>query len=75
MPDLGVDKNLLLRCVEISKEIAKDIKTIKSEMGNQGNTTPLASKLFLNLKALSSNFFTLYFKVKRNRFQTQSLGE
>lgn len=75
MLDLGVDKNLLLRCVEISKEIAKDIKTIKSEMGNQGNATLLASKLFLNLKTLSSNFFTFYFRAKRNRIQTQSLGE
>ena len=75
MLDLGVDKNLLLRCVEISKEIAKDIKTTKSVMGNQGNATLLASKLFLNLKTLSSNFFTFYFRAKRNWIQTQSLRE
>src|SRR4030043_1057417 len=75
MPDLAIEKESLLRCIEISKEIAKDIKTIKSEMGNQGNATLLASKLFLNLKTLSSNFFTFYFRAKRNRIQTQSLGE
>ena len=75
IPGLELDKNRLLRCVEISKEIIKDIKTVKSEMKEQGDATPLASKLFLNLKALSSNFFTLYFKAKRNWFQTGPLGE
>jgi glutamine amidotransferase-like uncharacterized protein len=75
MPGLELDKNLLLRCVEISKEIAKDIKIIKSEIKEQGNATPLASKLFLNLKTLSSHFFKLYFKVKRDQFQDQPLGE
>jgi hypothetical protein len=72
---LKLDQHLLLRCVEISKEIIKDIKTIRSEMKEQGNTLLLASKLFLNLKALSSHFFTLYFRAKRNRFQIETLGD
>ena len=75
MSGLELDKYLLLRCVEISKEIIKNIKTIKSEMKEQGDATPPASKLFLNLKALSSHFFTLYFKAKRNRFQMEPLGD
>lgn len=75
MTDLKTDKTLLIRCVEISKEITKDIKTIKSEIKEQGDATPLASKLFLNLKTLSSKFFTLYFKAKRDQFQDQPLGE
>ncbi|MEW6377054.1 MAG: BPL-N domain-containing protein [Thermodesulfobacteriota bacterium] len=69
MPDFEGDKNLLLRCIEISKSITKDMRTIKSEMKEQGDATPLASKLLLSLKILSSNFFTFYFKVKRNQFQ------
>jgi hypothetical protein len=67
MPGLEVNGTLLLQCVEISKEITKEIKTIKSEMREKGDTTLLASKMFLDLKALSSNFFRLYFELKRNQ--------
>jgi len=70
---LEVDKNLLLQCVEISKETTKDIRIIKSEIKGQEDVTPLASKMFLDLKTLSSNFFKLYFKAKRDRLQGQSL--
>ena len=69
MIDLEVDKNLLLQCVEISKETTKDIRIIKSEIKGQEDVTPLASKLFLCLKTLSSNFFRLYFKFKRDQLQ------
>jgi len=74
MTGLEVDRTLLLRCVEISKEITREVRTIKSEMREKGDTTFLASELFLDLKALSSNFFTLYFRVKRNRFQNHLVG-
>lgn len=67
MPDLEVDRTLCLRCVEISKEISRDIKIIKSEIQGQKDATSLASKLFVNLKALSSHFFSLYFKVRRDQ--------
>jgi len=73
MTDLEMDKNLLRLCVEISKGITKDIQAIRSEINEQGNATPLASKMFLDLKTLSSNFFKLYFKAKRDRLQGQSL--
>ena len=69
MPDLEVDRTPLLRCVEISKGITEELKMIKSQIKEQGDVTPLASKLFFNLKTLSSQFFTLYFKVKRDRVQ------
>ena len=75
MPDIEVDKSLLLRCIETSKGITRELRTIKSEMNAQGDTTPLASKLFLDLKTLSSDFFRLYFKVKRDQHQDQPLGE
>ena len=75
MPGLEVDRTLLLRCIEISKEIAREIRTIKLEMRERGDTTPLASKMFLNLKTLSSLFFRLYFKVKRDQFQDYLVGE
>ena len=74
MTGLEVDRTLLLRCVEISKEITREVRTIKSEMREKGDTTFLASELFLDLKALSSNFFTLYFKVKRDRFRNHLMG-
>ena len=74
-PGLEVEKESLLRCIEISKEITKDVKIIKSEIKERGDATPLASKLFLNLKILSSHFFKLYFKVKRDQLQDQPLGE
>lgn len=67
--DLEVDEAPLLRCMEISKEITKGVKTIKSEISEQGDATPVASNLFLSLKALSSNFFELYFGVKRDYFE------
>ena len=35
MSDLEVEKESLLRCIEISKEITKEIRTIKSEMREQ----------------------------------------
>jgi glutamine amidotransferase-like uncharacterized protein len=69
MPDLEVDRTPLLRCVEISKGITEELKMIKSQIKEQGDVTPLASKLFFNLKTLSSQFFTLYFKIKRDRAQ------
>jgi hypothetical protein len=72
---LEIEKESLLRCIEISKRITKEVRTIKSEMREKGDATFLASELFLDLKALSSNFFTLYFKVKRNRFQNHLMGE
>ena len=74
-PGLEVEKESLLRCIEISKEITKDVKIIKSEIKERGDATSLASKLFLNLKILSSHFFKLYFKVKRDQLQDQPLGE
>jgi len=73
--DLEMEKESLLRCIEISKRITKEVRTIKSEMREKGDATFLASELFLDLKALSSNFFTLYFEVKRNRFQNHLMGE
>ena len=72
---LEIEKESLLRCIEISKRITKEVRTIKSEMREKGDATFLASELFLDLKALSSNFFTLYFEVKRNRFQNHLMGE
>jgi len=72
--DLEMEKESLLRCIEISKRITREVRTIKSEMREKGDTTFLASELFLDLKALSSNFFTLYFKVKRDRFQNHLMG-
>ena len=57
------------------KEITKDVKIIKSEIKERGDATSLTSKLFLNLKTLSSHFFKLYFKVKRDQLQDQPLGE
>ena len=75
MPDLEVGGTPLLRCVEVSKEITKGVKTIKSEISKQGDATPLAANLFFNLKALSSHFFELYFKIKRDRFSDQPPGE
>src|SRR4030066_2264688 len=62
MPGLEVEKESLLRCIEISKGITREVKTIKSETKEKGDATPLASKLFLDLKALSSHFFRLYFE-------------
>lgn len=67
MPGLEMEKESLLRCIEISKDITKGLRTIKSEMREQGDTTPLASKMFWDLKTLSSNFFRLYFELKRNQ--------
>ncbi|MGZ3535061.1 MAG: BPL-N domain-containing protein [Thermodesulfobacteriota bacterium] len=67
MRDPEVDGTRLLRCVEVSKEITKGIKTIRCKINEQGDATPLAADLFLNLKALSSHFFELYFGVKRDR--------
>ena len=75
VPGLELDKNQLLRCVEISKEITREVKTIKSETKEKGDATPLASKLFLDLKALSSHFFRLYFEAKRDQFQDHLAGE
>ena len=75
MPDLEVDENLMLRCIEISKGIARELRTIKSEMRGKGDATPLASKLFLNLKSLSSHFFKLYFKAKRDHLKDHPPGE
>jgi len=75
VPGLEVDRTLLLRCVEISKEITKEIRTIKSETKEKGDATPLAAKLFLDLKLLSSHFFRLYFEVKRDQFQDHLMGE
>ena len=67
MPGLEMEKESLLRCIEISKDITSGLRTIKSEMREQGDTTPLASKMFWDLKTLSSNFFRLYFELKRNQ--------
>jgi glutamine amidotransferase-like uncharacterized protein len=69
MPGLEVGGASLLRCVEISKKITEDIKTIRSEIIGRGDVTPFAANLFLNLKVLSSTFFELYFRVKRDRSQ------
>jgi hypothetical protein len=55
-----------LQCIEISKGITRELRTIKSEMKEKRDTTHLASKMFLDLKALSSNFFRLYFGLKRS---------
>jgi glutamine amidotransferase-like uncharacterized protein len=66
-PDLELEKESLLRCIDISKGITRELRTIQSEMREKGDTTLLASKMFLDLKALSSNFFRLYFKFKRNQ--------
>jgi glutamine amidotransferase-like uncharacterized protein len=67
MPDLEMEKESLLRCIEISKGITGELRTIKSEMREKGDTALLASKMFLDLKALSSNFFRLYFGLKSNK--------
>ena len=75
MPDLEVGGTPLLRCMEISKEITKGIKTIRSEINVQGDSTRLAANLFLNLKVLSSNFFELYFGVKRDHLQDHPRGK
>jgi glutamine amidotransferase-like uncharacterized protein len=72
---LEVEKESLLRCIEISKEITKEIRTIKSEMREQEYATSLAAELFLDLKTLSSNFFRLYFGVKRNQALNCPVGE
>jgi len=72
MTDLEVDGTPLLRCVEISEEITKGIRTIRSEIKMRGDTAPLAASLFLNLKVLSSHFFELYFGVKRDRSQNHT---
>jgi hypothetical protein len=72
---LEMEKESLLRCIEISKDITRELRTIKSEMREKGDATFLASKLFLDLKALSSHFFTLYFRVKRDQFQNTLVGE
>jgi glutamine amidotransferase-like uncharacterized protein len=72
---LEVEKESLLRCIEISKEITKEIRTIKSEMRGQEYATSLAAELFLDLKTLSSNFFRLYFGVKRNQALNCPVGE
>ena len=69
IPDLEVDSILLLQCVDISKEITKETMAIKSEMEGRGHTISLTSKLFLNLKSLSSHFLTLYFQVKKTYFR------
>jgi glutamine amidotransferase-like uncharacterized protein len=66
-PDLEMEKESLLRCIEISKGITRDLRTVKSEMRERGDTTLLASKMFFNLKTLSSHFFRLYFELKRNQ--------
>ena len=71
MPGLEVEKESLLRCIEISKGITREVKTIKSETKEKGDAGPLASKVFLNLKTLSSNFFKLYFRVKRDQVRNQ----
>jgi hypothetical protein len=75
MPGLEVGKESLLRCIEISKGITRELRTIKCEMREKGDATFLASKLFLDLKALSSHFFKLYFEVKRDQFQDHLAGE
>jgi glutamine amidotransferase-like uncharacterized protein len=75
MPGLEVDRILLLQCVKVSNEIAKEIRAIKSEMKEKHDATPLALKLFLDLKTLCSLFFRLYFKVKRDQRKNQPLGE
>jgi len=67
MPGLEMEEESLLQCIEISKGITRELRTIKSEMKEKGETTLLASKMFLDLKALSSNFFGLYFGLKRNQ--------
>jgi glutamine amidotransferase PdxT len=72
---LEMEKESLLRCIEISKGITRELRTIKSEMKENGDATPLASKLFLDLKTLSSHFFRLYFEVKRDQFQDHPAGE
>ncbi len=72
---LEVEKELLLRCIEISKSITRELRTIKSEMREKGDATFLASELFLDLKTLSSNFFRLYFGVKRNQALNCPVGE
>jgi hypothetical protein len=74
LPNLEVGETPLVRCVGISKEISKELMAIKSEIREQGDATHLASEMFLNLKSLSSHFFKLYFEVKRDRLQVQSLG-
>ena len=74
LPGLEMEKESLLQCIEISKRITREVRTIKSEMREEGDATFLVSELFLDLKALSSNFFTLYFKVKRDRFRNHLMG-
>ncbi len=75
MSGLEVEKESLLRCIEISKEITKEIRTMKSEMREKEYATSLAAELFLDLKTLSSNFFRLYFGAKRNQALNCPVGE
>jgi hypothetical protein len=72
---LEIEKESLLRCIEISKRITREVRAISSEMREKGDATFLASELFLDLKALSSNFFTLYFEGRQNLFENQLTGE
>ncbi len=74
VPGLEVDGPPLFRCMEISKQVTKEIKAIYSRMDEEGDATGLASNLFLNLKALSSHFFRLYFGVKRDYVQDHPWG-
>lgn len=74
LSDLETDEMDLHRCVALSKKIIEDAKNIKFAMREQGDTAVLASKLFLNLKELSSTFFALYFSVKRDQFFNPLLG-
>jgi len=75
LPDLEIERESLLRCVEISKDITRELRAINSEIKEQGDATPLASKLFLDLKTLSSLFFRLYFRAKRDQVRDRPLGE
>ena len=74
-PGLEMEKESLLQCIEISKGITRELRTIKTEMRKQGETAPLAGNLFSSLRTLSSRFFRLYFEVKRDPSKDHSLGE
>ena len=74
MHDVEIDREKILQCIEISKCITKDIMEIRSSKREDCETTQLASRLFLNLKILSSCFLSVYFKTKASESCLKILG-
>ncbi len=62
LPDLEMDGPRLRACVEISQSLPSAIQMIRRRGREGEETTPLAQKLFENLKRLSYSFLNLYFQ-------------